>query len=277
MFAAARGSMEGFCCGLFFFNASITLAQTDNSSQPLHPSSNPADPLLCVLLAWAAWHFLPDSSGDLRTHSPSSARTSWSLATQANWASPPSFVAVHSRYSFTASGNPVSVSRLAFHYVLQRMADLSVWWSYFWPGLLMELLENYIQEVPVQSATEGKCRYRGIKCMTDFSDQIPVIISKHLNTSICIFQSSVESGYVGNLQKSRATSHLAGNSSVFLIHFGSLTKIPAPAANTLKSFILFLGLSPPVNLDKARIFWMTHTWEQQKLSLHCRRKAKSTP
>lgn len=39
-----------FC---FFFNAYITLPQTDNSSQPLWQSGNPADPLLCILLAWA--------------------------------------------------------------------------------------------------------------------------------------------------------------------------------------------------------------------------------
>lgn len=146
---------------------------------------------------------------------------------------PPSFVAVHSRYSFMASGNPMSVSHLAFRYMLQRAADVSVHRCLSWPGLLMEPLENYIQEVAVQSATESKYRYRGIKCMTGFSNQIPVIISKHLNTSICIFQSARESDYVGNLQKSHPTSHLSGNSSVFLIHFGSLTKIPAPAANTL--------------------------------------------
>lgn len=90
--------------------------------------------------------------------------------------------------------------------------------------------------------------------MTSFSDYIPVIISKHLNASICILQSYTESDFVRNLQKSHASSHLGGKSSGFLIHFGSLTEIPAPAANTLKSFILFLGLSPPVNLDKARIF-----------------------
>lgn len=62
-----------FCCCyslFFFFNAYITLPQTDNSSQPLCQSSNPADPLLCLLLAWAPWRFLHDSSGGREPRSP---------------------------------------------------------------------------------------------------------------------------------------------------------------------------------------------------------------
>lgn len=72
-----QGFYGGFllCLFGFFFNAYITLPQTDNSSQPLWQSGNPADPLLCILLAWAPWHFLRDSSGDLRTCSSSNAHT----------------------------------------------------------------------------------------------------------------------------------------------------------------------------------------------------------
>jgi len=64
---------------------------------------------------------------------------------------------------------------------------------------------------------------------------MPVTISQHLNASICILQSWTESDFARNLQKSHASSRLAGKSAGFLIHFGSLTKIPVPTDNTPKS------------------------------------------
>lgn len=66
--------------------------------------------------------------------------------------------------------------------------------------------------------------------------------------AFCIIR---QSDFTRNLQKSHAPSHLPVKSAGFLIHLGSLTKIPA---NTLKSFNLFLGIANTCKFEQTQNF-----------------------
>lgn len=163
-----QGFRGGFLLWLFFppFNAYITLPQSDNCSHPCCQSGSPADPILWILLAWAPWRLLRDSSGDLRTRAFPNACTSsqecWSSATK-QIKPPPHppffsfffFSCVHSRYPFMRNWNPMLLSHSVFHYMLEGMSDVSVCWCYSWPSFLTEPLENDIQEVAVHSLPQN--------------------------------------------------------------------------------------------------------------------------
>lgn len=51
--------------------------------------------------------------------------------------------------------NPMLLSHSVFHYMLERMSDVSVCWCYSWPSFLTEPLENDIQEVAVHSLPQN--------------------------------------------------------------------------------------------------------------------------
>lgn len=51
--------------------------------------------------------------------------------------------------------NPMLLSHSVFHYMLERMSDVSVCWCYSWPSFLTEPLENDIQEVAVHSLQQN--------------------------------------------------------------------------------------------------------------------------
>lgn len=78
------------------------------------------------------------------------------------------------------------LSHSVFHYMLERMSDVSVCWCYSWPSFLTEPLENDIQEVAVHSLPQNsRADIEEQNFMTGFSHSIPVF--HYFTTPECIY------------------------------------------------------------------------------------------